>query len=86
MALSPTETTKAAVWASYIWGACIMIMNLLFRDMFPLLLQSPINCGAFAMIGGLIIVPVVSLLTPKKYKMDAEKVDQLFACYEKKNL
>ena len=30
---------------------------------FPTLLQSPINCGAFAMVAGLIIVPVVSLFT-----------------------
>ena len=31
------------------------------------------------MIAGLIIVPVVSLFTAK---MDARKVDKIFACYE----
>lgn len=75
------KTTKAAVWASYIWGAGIMILNLLFRDMFPLLLQSPINCGAFAMLASLIIVPVVSWLTPK---MNIEHVDKCFECYDRK--
>ena len=75
------KTTKAAVWASYIWGAGIMILNLLFRDMFPLLLQSPINCGAFAMLASLIIVPVVSWLTPK---MNREHVDKCFECYDRK--
>ena len=39
-----------------------------------------INCGAFAMFAGMIIVPVVSLFTPKPNK---ELVDSAFACYEK---
>jgi SSS family solute:Na+ symporter len=33
------------------------------------------------MVGGLIIVPLVSLITPK---MNKEKVDQMFLCYEEK--
>ena len=41
--------------------------------------NSPINAGAAAMIAGLIIVPVVSLLTPK---MDQKQVESLFECYE----
>lgn len=75
------KTTKAAIWVSYMWGAGIMALNLLFRESFPLLLQSPINCGAFAMLASLIIVPVVSLLTPK---MDTEIVDNCFSCYDRK--
>ena len=57
-----------------------MLLNLLFRDSFPLLLQSPINAGAFAMLASLIIVPAVSLLTPKP---DDRLVDSCFSCYEK---
>ncbi|MBQ7399027.1 MAG: sodium:solute symporter [Clostridia bacterium] len=57
--------TKAACWVSMIFGAGIMIVNLLFRSSFPTLLQSPINCGAFAMVAGLILVPIVSLITKK---------------------
>ncbi len=75
------KTTKAACWVSFIFGAGIMILNLLFRDMFPEILQSPINCGSIAMIAGLIIVPLVSLITPKP---DKKLVDEAFACYEKK--
>ena len=75
------KTTKLACWVSFIFGAGIMILNLLFRDMFPEILQSPINCGSIAMIAGLIIVPVVSLITPKP---DKKLVDDAFACYEKK--
>ena len=75
--------TKASVWASFAFGSLLMIANMLFRGSFPALLQSPINCGAVAMIGGLIIVPVVSLITPK---MKKEKVDRMFNCYDRKVL
>lgn len=74
------RTTKVACWCSYIWGAGLMLLNLLFRESFPLLLQSPINAGALAMLAGLIIVPVVSLITPKP---DNDLVDNCFSCYER---
>lgn len=64
--------SKAATWACMIFGAGIMIANLLFRSSFPVLLQSPINCGAFAMLAGLIIFPVVSLITKKPDKAVVE--------------
>jgi Na+/proline symporter len=75
------KTTKTACWVSFIFGSVIMILNMLCRSAFPVLLRSPINCGAFAMLAGLIIVPVVSLITPKP---DAELVSSAFACYDKK--
>ena len=75
------KTTKIACWVSFIFGAGIMVLNLFFRSAFPVILQSPINCGAFAMLAGLIIVPVVSLITPKPEK---KLVEESFACYEKK--
>ena len=74
-------TTKAACWTCYVFGAGIMVLNLLARSHFPTLLQSPINCGAFAMLAGLVIVPVVSAFTRKP---DQEMVEEAFACYEKK--
>ena len=75
------RTTKAACWVSFIFGSGIMIANMIFRPYFPAILQSPINCGAFAMLAGLIIVPVVSLFTPKGNR---EEIDKMFACYDKK--
>ena len=57
-----------------------MVLNLLFRSSFPVILQSPINCGAFAMLAGLIIVPLVSLFTPKP---DGKEVDAMFSCYDR---
>ena len=66
--------TKAAVWASFAGGVGITVAN-----MFLKFIESPINAGAIAMVLGLIIVPVVSLVTPK---MNKEKVDGIFACLE----
>jgi SSS family solute:Na+ symporter len=47
--------------------------------MFFKFVQSAINAGAVAMIGGLIIVPVVSLLTPK---MNERKLNEIFRCFD----
>ena len=75
------KTTKLACWVSFIFGASIMLVNLFWgKQIFPVFLQSPINCGALAMLAGLIIVPVVSLISPKP---DKKLVDEAFACYEK---
>lgn len=68
--------TKAAVWASFAAGVGITVAN-----MFLKFIQSPINAGAVAMLAGLIVVPAVSLITPK---MKKEAVDECFRCYEKK--
>lgn len=66
--------TKAAVWASFACGIGITVSNMFFK-----FIASPINAGAAAMIAGLIVVPVVSLISPG---MKKEKTDELFACYE----
>ena len=75
------RTTAASVWASMIFSSVVMVANIFWGKYFPAIIQSPINAGAFCMLAGLIIVPVVSLLSkpPKK-----EFVDKVFACYDKK--
>ena len=73
------RVSKASVWCSFLFGSLVMIANMLFRSSFPSLLQSPINAGAFTMIAGLIIVPVVSALTPKP---DKKLIENCFSCYE----
>ncbi len=75
------KTSKASVWASFVFGSGIMIANMLVRPMFPAIIQSPINCGVVAMVAGLVIVPVVSLFTPK---VNANRVEDIFSCYSKK--
>lgn len=73
------KATRASVWVSFIFGAGIMILNMVIRPMFPAIIQSPINCGAFAMLGGLVLVPIVSAITKKT---DKELTEQMFSCYE----
>jgi Na+/pantothenate symporter len=74
------KTTVAGVWASFLFSASVMILNLLARSAFPPVLQSPINAGAFCMLVGLVIVPLVSLLTPKPKE---EHIEKVFSCYER---
>lgn len=66
--------TKAAVWASFVCGVGITVAN-----MFIKFIASPINAGAVAMVAGLIVVPLVSFVTPK---MNKEEVDSTFGCLE----
>ena len=77
------KTTKASCIACFIWGSVLMLANMFFKSSFPAVLQSPINCGAFAMLGGMVIVPIVSAFTKKPSK---EEVDSVFSCYDKKVL
>lgn len=72
--------TKAACWVSFIFSSVLMVANIFFQDSFPEILRSPINCGAIAMLAGLVIVPVVSLITPK---LDKKVTDEAFSCFKK---
>ena len=77
------RTTTASVWASFIAGVLVMCgcMYGTFtgKTFISPYFSSPINAGVLAMVLGLVIVPVVSLLTPVKAK---EEVDKMFDCYE----
>ena len=67
--------TRLAVWACFIWGVGLTVVNMLTGNAF----FNPIDCGAVAMVGGFIIVGLVSLITPKPNK---ERVNQIFKCYD----
>ena len=75
------NTSPIACWCSFLFSTIFMLVNMFARPSLPALLQSPINAGAFCMIIGLIIVPVISLFTPKP---DKKLVDDAFSCYDKK--
>lgn len=70
------KVTKASVWASFVVGVGLTVANMFFK-----FIASPINAGAIAMVASLIVVPIVSLITPK---MDQKKVDEIFTCYDQK--
>ena len=67
--------TPASVWACFVWGVGLTVVNMLVGN--PI---NPINCGAIAMVGGFPIVWLTSLITRKLPKAD---IDRMFACYEK---
>ena len=75
--------SKASCWVCFIFSSVIMIVNIFARPKFPAIIQSPINLGAICMLLGLVIVPIVSVFTPKP---DKALVDDAFACYEKKTV
>ena len=73
------KASKASVWCCFTFSTVLMILNIFFRGSFPAILQSPINAGAFCMLAGLIIVPVVSAFTKAPEKA---AVDNCFSCYD----
>ena len=79
-ALYSKKVTAASCWACFILAPAFTLVGVFCRDAMPGILKSPINTGALAMLGGLVLVPVVNLFTRKPRK---ELVDGAFACYEK---
>lgn len=85
------KTTKASCVVCFIWGCALMVFQMYITlgavdisDWGPVLIYifaSSVRSGVIAMIGGLIIVPIVSLFTKKQ---DADEVDGMFECYEEK--
>ena len=69
------------MWVSFLFSTVVMLLNIVAKDIFPTILQSPINAGVFCMLSGFVIVPVVSLFTkpPKK-----EHIQKVFSCYDQK--
>jgi len=68
------KTTPLSVWCCFISGVGITLTNMLFHY-----IASPINAGAFTMLIGLVIIPVVSLFTPN---MADTSISRIFSCYE----
>ena len=66
--------TTASVWACFVWGVGITVVNMLIGN--PI---NPINCGAIAMVGGFPVVWLTSLVTRK---MNRQTVDSIFECYK----
>ena len=90
------KITKPAVWASLISGIGITVVHMCLFSLgwFPNLVEkvsalgwklsimSPLNAGAFAMLFGLVLVPIVSVVTKVKEK-DKQHIEDVFACYRK---
>ncbi len=81
------KTTRSAVWASFIFGVGLMVTQLLVSvkilpaatGIFGFVFRNSLYSGVCAMLGGLILVPVVSLLTQKS---KPKNVEEKFSGYE----
>lgn len=82
------KTTKAAVAASFIFGTglelvqlCIGVglINVSEIPVIGFVFTNSLYSGVFAMVGGLILVPIVSLFTQKTLPKD---IEEKFSCYD----
>ncbi|MBE6807911.1 MAG: sodium:solute symporter [Ruminococcaceae bacterium] len=81
------KTTRPAVWVSFIYGVGLMLIQLLVSmkviafdgGVLGFIFTNSLYSGVFAMVGGLVIIPIVSLLTQKN---KPQNVDEMFACYD----
>ena len=74
------RVSPLSVWVCFGFSTLVMLANMLVKAWFPPILQSPINAGAFCMFAGLVIVPIVSLLSKP---LNKEHIAQVFSCYRK---
>ena len=81
-ALYSRRVTPASVWVCFVFAVGLTVANVFWwKPVVPGLgVLNPIHAGSIAMIAGLVIVPVVSLFTPRPRR---ELVDGAFACYDK---
>ncbi len=81
------RATKVSCWVSILFSSIFMTVDMLSNlgvmQVNLGLLQSPINAGAFCMLAGLVIVPLISVVTKAP---DRQLVEQAFSCYSKKVL
>ena len=84
-------TSRAACYVSFAFGCGLMIIQMWvslggvdisgWAPVCRYLFASSVRSGVIAMVGGLVIVPVVSMFTKKQ---DSAQLDKLFSCYEEK--
>ena len=83
--------TRAAVFVNFICGVGITVVHMMIytfgiipdapKFLGGLNLASPVNAGAFSMLFGLVVVPVVSLIT-KPRESDVKATNAAFSCYD----
>ncbi len=81
------KTTRVAVWTSFGFGVGVTLIQLLKSlgiivlpgQILGFVFQTSLHSGVFAMLGGLVLVPIISLLTQKT---KPQNVDEKFAGYE----
>ncbi len=83
------KVSRAAVWAGFATGLGITLTQFVLNAVCKITFENPvlayfcgssINAGMLAMVVGLIVVPVVSLISRKSRPADT---DRMFACYDR---
>lgn len=83
------KTTKASVAVCFVYGTGLEIIQLLVSlgaiklngGFLGFVFTNSLYSGVFAMVGGLVLVPIVSLFTRK---LDKKDTDAMFSCYDRK--
>ena len=82
------KVSKAAVWVNFALGIGISLASFIcnlggikFDNAVLEYFKSPINAGMLAMLLGIIITPLITLIAPAK---DTDRVNSIFSCYDKK--
>ena len=83
------KTTKAAVFASFCCGTIVEIFQLIislgyikpYGAVLSFIFKNSLYSGVFCMLCGLIIVPIISLLTQTTKPKETES---MFSCYDRK--
>ena len=83
--------TKISTVVCFVWGCAIAVFQMIvslggvdvsgWGPILSYIFKSSINSGVVAMVGGLIIVPIVSLLTKKP---EQKEIEEIFSCYNVK--
>ena len=81
--------TKFSVVVCFVWGCGIALLQLFvtlggvdvtgWGPILGYIFRSSINSGVIAMVGGLLLVPVISLFTKKQ---DEKELGEIFSCYD----
>ena len=85
------RTSKAAVTVCFVWGCGLAVLQFIvsiagidvssWGPVLGFIFKSSINSGVVAMVGGLIIVPIITLITKKP---DKDKMNKMFECFDEK--
>lgn len=80
--------TKASTVVCFVWGCAVAVLQLIITltgtdvsgwgSVLGYIFKSSINSGVVAMVGGLIIVPVISAFTKKQ---EQSVLENIFSCY-----
>ncbi|MBR3645823.1 MAG: sodium:solute symporter [Lachnospiraceae bacterium] len=83
--------TKLSVIVCFVWGCSISVLQLFISlgfisakewgTVLSYIFASSINSGVVAMVGGLVIVPIISVVSKS---LNKKEVDEMFVCFDEK--